>query len=956
MLLRNKNLILFLLFLIPLCTWGQVKSIGLPYIKNYLRSEYKGGTQNWAIDQDANGNLYFANNDGLFQFDGTAWRTYRMKNSESIRSLKIDSQGKIYVGGYNEFGYFKANATGQLIYYSLTHLLAKNKAKDFEFIWKIHLFNGGVVFQSFTTAFYYKHNTIKIIKAPKRFQFSFLVGGKLYFQDLEHGILEYRNTKFYKLAGTKALNTTEIWNIVALPDQTLLITTLNQGLYTYSHSRLTTWNTAVNTLIKQYNSLGSLLIKDQFLLFNTVLNGVIVCDLKGKILQHINHKKGLQNNTVLVSFLDQSKNVWLGLDNGITYLNINSPFTFFGFSFDISTVYTSVIHDQKLYVATNRGVFYHQWSANFEEDSFHLIAGTTSQCWNIQVLDDEILCGNNNGALVLKGGQVSQVLDRRGYFGFKKIPGKERYLVGANYNGFALFENKGGQWVFRHQIAGFDHSSSNFEIDEHFIWFKKDNFLYQMSLSADMKKFDFVKKIAALSKHLPGIGSLQTINKRVYFQTQNRFFRYSQDQDLFFEDQSMSQKFKRLPLLNVINEDALGNIWYTFDKGLGMFEKVNSTYVNKLAPFSSLNGNLVKNFLPITSLDKNNIFIGLTNGLAHYSNKQVTNYDATPKVFLRNFNFQKDSLLLGNPSFQAAPLSLPYSSNHLLFTFSSPSYDNLANIEFSYQLEGFDKKWSTWSKSYVKEYTNLSEGDYIIRVKARNNFSIQSKEVSFPFTIRPPWYRHIIAYLFYLLILFFLARYIQKIVKANIRKNKYLETLEQRRLYLEKETKILHDQYLLEKEIEKLQNEKLKIKILAKDKELVNNSLQVVRKNKILNGIIQKLKEFNHEQMDETLKTQLTKLQRSVAKEVHADKSWNHLEKHIQNVHFEFLKRLKEACPTITPREMDLATYLLMNMSTKEISEIMNISTGGVDLARYRLRKKLNLTKKESLTGYLLKI
>ena len=58
----------------------------------------------------------------------------------------------------------------------------------------------------------------------------------------------------------------------------------------------------------------------------------------------------------------------------------------------------------------------------------------------------------------------------------------------------------------------------------------------------------------------------------------------------------------------------------------------------------------------------------------------------------------------------------------------------------------------------------------------------------------------------------------------------------------------------------------------------------------------------------------------------------------------------------MSPRELDLSTYLLMNMSTKEIAEIMNISSGGVELARYRLRKKLNLTKKENLTGFLMSI
>jgi DNA-binding CsgD family transcriptional regulator len=199
-------------------------------------------------------------------------------------------------------------------------------------------------------------------------------------------------------------------------------------------------------------------------------------------------------------------------------------------------------------------------------------------------------------------------------------------------------------------------------------------------------------------------------------------------------------------------------------------------------------------------------------------------------------------------------------------------------------------------------------------------------------------------------------RVIRDRIKIKIRKNKYYETIEQRRLYLEKEARIRQEQFNLEKEIEKLKNDKLQLNLLAKDKELVTNSLQVVKKNKILNGIMQRLKDIDTSGFDETNKFQFEKLRKSILKEVNSDKSWKDLEKHIKNVHFEFLKRLKEKHPTITPRELDLSTYLLMNMSTKEISEIMNISGGGVELARYRLRKKLELTKKESLTGYLMSI
>jgi DNA-binding CsgD family transcriptional regulator len=220
----------------------------------------------------------------------------------------------------------------------------------------------------------------------------------------------------------------------------------------------------------------------------------------------------------------------------------------------------------------------------------------------------------------------------------------------------------------------------------------------------------------------------------------------------------------------------------------------------------------------------------------------------------------------------------------------------------------------------------------------------------------PPWYRHFLAYIIYIIVIAVIVYYIRKNIQAKIRKNKYYETIEQRRLYLEKEAKIRQEQFDLEKEIERLQNDKLKIKILAKDKELVTNSLQVVKKNKILNGIIHKLKDIDIESFDESAKFQFTKLNKSIIKEVNADHSWKDLEKHIKNVHFDFLKRLKEKCPTISPRELDLSTYLLMNMSTKEIAEIMNISGGGVELARYRLRKKLGLNKKENLIGYLMSI
>lgn len=936
--------------------FGQVKSIGLPDVRNYKRNEYKGGTQNWNIGQDKNGNLYFANNNGLFQFDGSSWRKYPLPNHTSVRCLKIDDSGKIFVGGYNEFGYFKTNNKGKLEYTSLAQKVDKNKIKIIDFIWKIHTLNNETIFQSFARAYILKNGKLSILKAPKRFQFSFVVNDKLYFQDVEKGILEYRNDKLYPLPNTTVLNNTEIWGMYSLSKEKTLIITLEKGLFIYENNTVKPWETEANNFVRKNNSLGGAIINKKFIVLNSVLDGIIICDFNGKIIQHVNRKKGLQNNTVLTSFIDNKNNLWLGLDNGIAFLNESSPFTYFGFSYDISTVYASVIHQGNLYVATNQGVFYHAWNNSFKEDVFKLVEGTTAQSWNVQVIDNELICSNNRGALAIQGGRVTHIIDTKGYFGFKSMPNHPGYFIGSNYDGFAIFQKSGNGLVFKNQIAGFDKSSNSFELDDSYLWLKKDESIYKMQLSSDLTRFITIKKISQLSPKYKNIGSLQKIDGKIYFQTNNHFFKFSKEQDLFYEDKNLSALFKNIPIINALSEDSQSNLWYAFDESLGVLMKQNNHYKNVVAPFSNLTGNLVSSYLSVNTIDSKNIFIGLTDGLAHYDSELLNNFVTKPKAFIRSFSFPGDTIVLGNNQNKIENIRIPYSSNHVRFTFSSPIYENLETVEFSYQLEPFDDKWSNWSTISIKEYTNLREGEYTMKVKVRNSYGIQSEPSTLSFMVSPPWYRHFLAFMIYFILIIVGIYLISARVKMKIRKNKYYETIEQRRLYLEKESKIRQEQFDLEKEIEKLKSDKLQIKILAKDKELVNNSLQVVKKNKILNGIIHKLKEIDVEALDDSTKFQVSKLNKSIVKEVNTDKSWKDLEKHIKNVHFEFLKRLKEKYPTISPRELDLSTYLLMNMSTKEIAEIMNISTGGVELARYRLRKKLGLNKKENLIGFLMSI
>lgn len=947
-----------LLLLLSAPIHGQVKGTGTPDIKNYKRTDYQSGTQNWDIDQDKNGNVYFANNNGLLQFDGSTWRNYNMPLMSSIRSIKIDTvTGRIYVGGYNEFGYFMSADNGRLMYKSLLGRITDTTSVKSDFIWKIHIYEGKIIFQHFKGAYIYKDDKVTVLDAPNRFQFSFIVNDILYFQDDVEGIMEYRDGKLLPLEGTTDLNNTEVWGMFSMPGNKLLIATLNNGLFVFENGKMTPWATEANAFVKKNNSLGGVSINDSLIVLNTIQEGIVISNKNGEIKQQVNVKQGLLNNTVLASFVDDHKNLWLGLDNGISFINENSPFTYFGPSYNLGTVYASIVHNDFLYAATNQGVFCHKMNGTSFKEDFTLVEGAAAQSWNIQVIGNELICANNNGALVIEGNRVIKRLDHRGYYGFKEVPGPSKFVIGSGYGGLALFEKTDDGLAFRNQITGFDQPSNFFEVDDSFVWVKKGRHLYRLTPSRDYTNFETVKNISRLTEDSDGVESIQKLDGEIYFQANNRFYTYLKAHDVFFEDKPLSDLFHNTSKVSMLIKDKQGNLWYSDNYSMGVLKyNGENDYENVRSKFSILTGNFVSNYFSINAVDSQNVFIGSTDGLIHYNPMFSEEHMERPKVFIRSFSFAKDTIVQANPQTRKHDFRIPYSSNNIRFTFSSPAFVNPGNVTYSYQLEPFDEVWSNWSISTVKEYTNLREGDYIMKVRVKNSFDVQSDETRLAFTIYPPWYRHYLAYISYILI-FILGLYLLSIrIKMKLRKDKYYQTIEQRKIYLEKESRIRREQYELEKQIEKLNREQLQTKLLAKDKELVNNSLQVAKKNRVLNGIISKLKNMDVDSMNQVTKDQFIALKKSILKETRADKSWKDLEKHIKNIHFEFLKRLQEKYPDITPGELNLSTYLLINLSTKEIAEIMNISKKGVELARYRLRRKLGLGRKESLTAFLMNI
>ena len=151
---------LLLLFLAFYSVWANGQNtIGLPGIINYTKQAYKGGAQNWEIEQDATGIMYFANNEGLLSFDGSRWKIYPLPNRTNVRSVTIAPDKKIYVGGQGEIGFFTPGKDGDLHYVSLIASIKEND-RSFDDVWDIECYEGFVFFRTNSKIFQLNKNEI----------------------------------------------------------------------------------------------------------------------------------------------------------------------------------------------------------------------------------------------------------------------------------------------------------------------------------------------------------------------------------------------------------------------------------------------------------------------------------------------------------------------------------------------------------------------------------------------------------------------------------------------------------------------------------------------------------------------------------------------------------------------------------------------------------------------------
>jgi DNA-binding CsgD family transcriptional regulator/cbb3-type cytochrome oxidase subunit 3 len=907
---------LILLYLISSQLYSQEL---LPFVENYNKSNYQGDNQIWNVAQGNDEAMYFANNHYLLRYDGVKWEKNMLPNKTIIRSIMVDGD-KIYSGSYKEFGYW-FRKEGKMNYVSISNGKHVFDEKENEEIWKIFKFNNKIHFQSFNQIFILEDNKIKKIKLPFLISYCFTVGNQLLIASVEKGIYKMNNYHIEKIKGWDILENNVIHAIEKHENKTYIFTKKN-GVYVEENGVLNSWKNPLNEILKTANINVAQFIKNNKLIIGTASKGLYVFDLNDGSYKNINRNNVLMNNSILSVGQDKENDLWLGLDNGIAHVEVNSPISiFYDNSGILGSVYSVATTEKGYLMASNHGIF------KFEGNHFSLVPNTQGQAWNISKINNKYLIGHNEGTFIYENGLFSKLNIINGGWNLTKSNINNSYLQ-ATYSGVIIYNdvnNLNQNIVVKELLKPIKYVAQNRKNE---IW-AADNYrgLYRIKYN-DAYETTLVENITQRSKIANDFGvKIFEFRNEILFLIHNSWYTYNSITNQLVENELFNSNFKNISDIVAIDDS---HFIVLKDGLLYPIYADENKFVWNIVQEKYYKGKIINDNLKIFK-NKENYLLNLDDGFISfqlkYENKQNTN------VKIEAFNNDK---LVENKS------KINYNSELKINVISGKFGTAKPNL--------FYKINNTTDFMPIKEgliiSNNLNSGSHTITIYAHDGLNY-NKISNFEFTVAKPWY-----FSFWMILLYLVLIGTILFLYYKWNKMQYTQKLELREEELKHQKKILEMELKAENELNVQEYEKhiLELELQSKSSEVAGKSLSIAKQSEMIEniqGILDTETDFNK------LKSEIKKAIKINAVNKH---EWETFEANLNQIHNEFIINLTKKYPSLTSKDIKLCIYLKMNLSSKEIAPMMNISFRGVELHRYRLRKKLNLVQDENLSKFLLTV
>ncbi len=910
----------------------------IPPINKYTPENYGAENQNWAISQNSKKYIYVANNKGLIEFNGASWQLYATPNETIMRSVKC-IEDLVYTGFYMDFGFWKKDDYGQLKYTSIVKENNITMLED-EQIWEICELDGWVIFKSLERIYLYniESKDFKIINASDNILKISRVENRIYFQELGKGVFVIENGQPKLVSDHDILKESRLVEILSKNGK-LFFVTQKEGFYFLKNNLLQRWIPSSAKLLSTKTIYSAKELKNGNLILGTISSGILNINQTGDLVYHITQDVGLSNNTVLSIFEDLENNIWLGLDNGINTINLESPFKQFLKNDNFwGTIYASIIYKEYLYIGTNQGLYYKKKNS---KDSFSIVENTQGQVWSLQVFNDTLFCNHDSGTFTISDNRASMIEGTFGSWQLKQL--NKTTLILGNYEGLYVVKSKNGVWRLKNKIEGFANSSRYFEIINNDKIFVNHEYkgIFKLDVDSDLENITKIVKDKSIEKGIHS--SLIKYNNDVLYSSKRGVYKYDQKQDLFLRDSIYSQLIPKEKFLSakLINEKDNSKLW--------CFTKDDIRYLTP-GKFSnqpdlkviSVEGSLFKGasgYENLLNLEDDIYLIGTTKGYLLIDLSLVKKpsdfYINIDKVLNSEIDASQQYVDINNSNISNN------NQNSFHFYYSVPNFSKSSSVKYQYKLEGLNTKWSSLSLSNNFLFKNLAAGDYTFMVRGVIDTKFSENIASYSFEILKPWYFSNFLIFIYI-VLFLILLYILHLFSKRYYKKQREELIKKSRIELE--LKELESS----QKIIKLNNDKLRSNIESKNRELATSTMSIIKKNEFLNTIKQELTSNGS--------VGISKVIKFIDKNLNNTDDWKMFQEAFNNADKKFLKKIKAKHPELTPNDLRLCAYLRLNLSSKEIAPLLNISPRSVEVKRYRLRKKINLPHDANLTNYILEI
>jgi ligand-binding sensor domain-containing protein len=895
-----------------------------PFIRNFYKSDYGGANQNWSVTQDNKGFFYFGNTFGLLEFNGNNWRLYPSRGNTPIRTVFADSDGKIYYGTYEDFGYYVRDEFGVLQQSSLKENLSDTVDIRQNTIWTIKRINNHIYFHSFRKLFVKVEDEIReIVSRGPVFSF-FEYNQKPYFYLLNKGLYFLNNNfEIIKEELPEYLHLSRIKKMLSLSDHSELIVTEFSGLFIKKGKSCDSWDCMANKILKNTHINKAIRINDERIAIGTISHGLFIINNEGEIIFHLDKSNGLQDNTILSLLVDSTKNLWVGMDKGIDFIELNSPYTFCSDRLGIlGSVYCSAVYKNKLYVGTNHGLFYSDWDfeRTSEQIEFKQFPELKGQVWNLEILNDKLLCSFNTGTLQIEGDQLKWLSNLGGYQ-FIKDPFDNSLFYQGTYMGISRFkQNKDGDFYLLGPLSltlgGIKSLQYDFMGN---LWCGTEfNGLLKIQLN-EMKDSIISKRVFGKESGFQDYWNVGVfkLDNRIVFSQDSTFYTYDYIIEKVIPYTWLNAKLGKYVESHHISKTGDHEYWFGKNNQLGKFYCLgDSLSLITEIKYSSIHASAVDNKENIRKITDRFYLLGLDNGFAIYD----TQSSSGQKDWLKE-KIVLNSAICSNLSGSILNLKITPNSNieipfrfrrNIIFNFSIPGKIR-ESYTLQYKLDDNDT-WSTITPDYLIKFNYLDFGTHHLSLIAEDKSSqYRNSSMQLSFKILPPWYQHQLAFIAYFILLIGFIYILTLFNKIHLKKQK---------LAYQNKIKAEHLQ-----NIQLIKRQSLEKEVENKSKELVNYTILLSKKNEVLQKLLEILKK------DESPDDKTNKQVKQIINQNLGDRNdWQIFRSHFDEAHSDFLKKLKAMHSNLTPNDLRFCAFLRMNMASKEISILLNMSLRSIEV------------------------